>query len=336
MTQGLLIAVGIAVTVAFDASHARYGAASALLRHFGNTTSDVQEHRSDVFGRVRQRMGCCRKLRRLARLGAARAFQLETGGGSRGAARRGGVFLTTRDRRFLIKQESKGAIERLTRMADAYERCLDEPTLLPRFVGAYTVHCGGETTYWLVAANVFAGPLGVLRKYDLKGSRVGRRGKPGAATLKDLDAIDDCGMFHGGSAQVVDRLLGVLAKDAEFLRRQNLLDYSLLVGVLKRPRFFRLRRRFFLWRMRSPKTRLARKHGVTSIKLPKSTLVVGIIDILQAWDLAKAIEFAARGSLYGYDSISAVPPRWYEGRFLAFLRSLFLPSSSSRKISSTK
>lgn len=52
-------------------------------------------------------------------------------------------------------------------------------------------------------------------------------------------------------------------------------------------------------------------------------LYVGIIDILQKYNLRKQIEHAYKSVLFDSVSISAVEPTFYSQRFLQFIRKVF-------------
>lgn len=52
-------------------------------------------------------------------------------------------------------------------------------------------------------------------------------------------------------------------------------------------------------------------------------LYVGIIDILQEYNLRKKIEHAYKSVLFDSMSISAVEPTFYSQRFLQFIRKVF-------------
>ena len=278
-----------------------------------------------------------------ARLGFAgcRALAPQTGGGSRGAARRGNCFLVSKDGRFVLKQEDAACLDRLERgVAAAYAAAAaDRASLLPRLLGAYTVTpADGPATHWLVMANTFGarpgGAVRVRRCYDLKGSTAGRKTRPKLGTLKDLDARDDAAAlacFNGDDARETVRRLAV---DSEALMELGLLDYSLLVGVCDakvnpgplaplRTIAGWPRRRVAAWAFK----RRAAARGVRALASKrdrKTFLVVGLIDVLQPWTLAKRLEFACRGAIRGWRAISAVPPRFYRRRFLKFCEELLV------------
>ncbi|KAJ8604431.1 hypothetical protein CTAYLR_000882 [Chrysophaeum taylorii] len=315
-----------AAAVGLDPAHPRHDAVKALLAGLsGLEAPEVTERRPEVFKALRRRWRAQRGLRRMGKSGCA-SLRLVSGG-SRGAARRGGVFLISRDGRFILKQESAGAVSELCRIASDYARYVeDDRSLLPRYVGAYTVACG-DTSHWVVMNNVLDVPFRRVAVYDLKGSTAGRKAPSGAATLKDVDA-HHADLASRRSSRAIERL----DKDTAFLEQNDLLDYSLLVGVFETRRIFFSPATWFFWFRR----RRGRRRGVIALRrrrrrhpLKTDHLVLGLIDVLQTWDVAKKIEFVCRGAVHGFDAISAVPPHRYRHRFLAFIKTTLSPSSSS-------
>ncbi|XP_058035759.1 phosphatidylinositol 5-phosphate 4-kinase type-2 beta isoform X2 [Ahaetulla prasina] len=109
-------------------------------------------------------------------------------------------FLTTYDRRFVIKAVSSEDVAEMHNILKKYHQFIVEchgNTLLPQFLGMYRLTVDGVETYMVVTRNVFSHRLTVHRKYDLKGSTVARE-----------------------------------ASDKEkFLAQLKIMDYSLLVGI---------------------------------------------------------------------------------------------------------
>jgi hypothetical protein len=69
----------------------------------------------------------------------------------------------------------------------------------------------------------------IRKKFDLKGSLIGRRASQISNVAKDLDLLDSGGFFELGSAKQL--LLDTLEKDLAFLERHQFMDYSLLVAI---------------------------------------------------------------------------------------------------------
>ena len=229
---------------------------------------------------------------------------------------------------------------------------------------------------YLVMHSVFppAASSFITERFDLKGSRVGRECSPeeratrGAnAVLKDLDlkrevkeerskVVDEgktprkrgkkfarYGITIGNQRKA--RLLAQLERDVDLLRRCNVLDYSLLVGVADMtsskgransnvssgalPRS--LLRNFFRWidfPLPHYGAGMATVDGGAlsalrgSRKGKQVMYYMGVIDFLQPWTVKKRLERDLKG-LAGYDrsAISCVAPSDYAERFLKFVDS---------------
>jgi len=87
---------------------------------------------------------------------------------------------------------------------------------------------GQGKIYFAVFNNVFESPSPVKTVYDLKGSTVGRRAGPESSVLKDLD-LQDRKLFI--TKDISQRLKLQIEKDCQFLKNNDLMDYSLLVGI---------------------------------------------------------------------------------------------------------
>eukprot|EP00536_Pseudo-nitzschia_multiseries_P010705 jgi/Psemu1/203913/e_gw1.336.44.1 len=192
---------------------------------------------------------------------------------SKGAARAGGVFLFTSDGAYLIKtipdREKKTFLAMLPKYHKHMKR-YGKSSLLTRFCGMYGITiqeeeeddhegAGSGSEYTFVVMNaVFPAESDkfISERFDLKGSTVGRevsteelRKKGSMAVLKDLDLQrevewtkdshpptgleqDRTGFTIGATAKAA--LLSQLRKDVEFLTECQVMDYSLLVGVVHR------------------------------------------------------------------------------------------------------
>ncbi len=83
--------------------------------------------------------------------------------------------------------------------------------------------------------NVFQTPLRIHEVYDLKGSSVKRLVSPeeiaaGTKVLKDVNFDVQRGVIAVGSG-ASQQLLTQLIKDVDWLRDNNVMDYSLLLGI---------------------------------------------------------------------------------------------------------
>uniref|UniRef100_A0A452UR07 1-phosphatidylinositol-5-phosphate 4-kinase n=1 Tax=Ursus maritimus TaxID=29073 RepID=A0A452UR07_URSMA len=147
-------------------------------------------------------------------------------------------FLTTYDRRFVIKTVSSEDVAEMHNILKKYHQFIVEchgNTLLPQFLGMYRLTVDGVETYMVVTRNVFSHRLTVHRKYDLKGSTVAREASDkekakDLPTFKDNDFLNEGQKLHVGE-ESKKNFLEKLKRDVEFLAQLKIMDYSLLVGI---------------------------------------------------------------------------------------------------------
>lgn len=111
----------------------------------------------------------------------------------------------------------------------------DGKTLLPQFLGMYRLTVDNVENYMCVMRNVFSGHLKVHKKYDLKGSTVDRDAsekekQKKEPTLKDNDFVKD-GVKMTIGEEAKEKLLDTLNADVGFLTKNEIMDYSLLLGI---------------------------------------------------------------------------------------------------------
>jgi len=159
----------------------------------------------------------------------------------------GRSFFLTPDHRFLVKTMTSGEADFLE--GSLHQLCqyvLGQPaTLLPRFYGLFTTIPEGErATTFLAMSYVFgADDSGNLRRFDLKGSSVGRStpqtqrvyDKGGVEAMRDVlmdkDLEDSLKLSETWSAS----LRRQLAVDCDFLETLGIIDYSLVLGISDPP-----------------------------------------------------------------------------------------------------
>lgn len=150
----------------------------------------------------------------------------------------GARFLTTYDRRFVIKTISSEDIAEMHNILKKYHQFIVEchgNTLLPQFLGMYRLTVDSMETYMVVTRNVFSHRLAVHRKYDLKGSTVSREASD-KEKAKELPTFKDNDFINEGQKLHVEEenkkaFLEKLKRDVEFLSQLKIMDYSLLVGI---------------------------------------------------------------------------------------------------------
>lgn len=150
----------------------------------------------------------------------------------------GSFFYLTNDDRYMIKTMKKSEVKMLLKMLPAYYNHVRafENTLVTKFFGLHCVKLAGanqKKVRFVIMGNLFCSEYPIHRRFDLKGSSLGRTtDKPQTeidqyTTLKDLDLNFIFRLkkqwFHEFQRQV-DR-------DCEFLEQEKIMDYSLLVGV---------------------------------------------------------------------------------------------------------
>jgi len=108
-------------------------------------------------------------------------------------------------------------------------------TLLPQYLAMYRLTVDNQETYMVVMRNIFSGFLKVHRKYDLKGSTVDREAsdkekQKDSPCFKDNDFLKD-GVKISIGPEAKEKLMETLAADVDFLNKNDIMDYSLLLGI---------------------------------------------------------------------------------------------------------
>lgn len=151
----------------------------------------------------------------------------------------GSFFYFSRDYRFIIKTIHHSEHTFLLRILPAYyEHVKANPhTLISRFYGLHRVKLPrGRKIHFVIMNNIFPPHRDIHETYDLKGSTVGREypedkaEKNPGAVLKDLNWINRGRTLELGPEKRA-YLSVQLERDAEFLKKVNVMDYSLLVGI---------------------------------------------------------------------------------------------------------
>ncbi|KZT53100.1 SAICAR synthase-like protein [Calocera cornea HHB12733] len=151
----------------------------------------------------------------------------------------GSFFYFSSDYRFIIKTIHHAEHKFLRSiLKDYHEHVKTNPhTLLSRFYGLHRVKLPrGRKIHFVIMNNLFPPHRDIHETYDLKGSTVGRelseekiRQNP-RAVQKDLNWINNHKQLELGPEK---RALFIeqIRRDTAFLKRANVMDYSLLVGI---------------------------------------------------------------------------------------------------------
>lgn len=164
----------------------------------------------------------------------------------------GAYFYHTADGRFLLKTVTPQGFRLLRRMLkEYYYYMVQHPaSLISRFLGLHCLRARKTVTgarsraeslmkpipclYFIVMGNMFHTPLEIHRRYDLKGAWVGRETpvciRDPTVALKDVDfrRANECIQV---GAERRAKLVAQVELDTAFLRDNNVIDYSLLVGI---------------------------------------------------------------------------------------------------------
>ena len=250
----------------------------------------------------------------------------------------GSYFYFTPNRRFIVKTISKGEKETLIAMGDSYlAHCRAHPDTLIQYLGCHSIRLPLNTRkiYFVVMRNVLACPRRADLTFDLKGATSNRQRARGAAmaamlsgerapatfsTLMDIDFLrlaqakppPAVGVPLGLGAAARQELKRIIVADAAFLSARQLMDYSLLLGIVHNS---------------SPPAG-ATGYGVVGGENGE-TYYLGIIDVLEQWGGMKwpmqgailkfFFRYIACGRWYNPEGITAVPPDDYAARFEEFL-----------------
>lgn len=159
-----------------------------------------------------------------------------------GAGRSGSFFFFSHDRKFIIKTMSKGELDLLLKMLPAMSVHFknNQDSLLAKILGAFTVKTdSADAIHLMLMENTLQlkNPDGLKYIFDLKGSLVDRKvtGKiTKTTTMKDVNfliGVDSNPNFVDLREADREKLLQIVKNDADFLADQDLMDYSLLVGI---------------------------------------------------------------------------------------------------------
>ncbi|XP_055381749.1 putative 1-phosphatidylinositol 3-phosphate 5-kinase [Condylostylus longicornis] len=230
-----------------------------------------------------------------------RSVQWEARGGKSGSK-----FSKTLDDRFVLKEMSQREVAIFENLASNYfdyiSKCLKEnnPTLLAKILGVYRVTVKKkdflQEKCLLVMENLFY-DCDIKNKFDLKGSERNRLVDPtnqngGEIVLLDENLIQ---MSWSKPLYILSHSKTILKeainRDSSFLEKNDVMDYSLLVGL---------------------------DNG-------NKVLVLGIIDYIRTFTFDKKVESFVKQSLAGQGKLpTVIRPERYKQRFIEAMDRYFL------------
>jgi len=275
----------------------------------------------------------------------------------------GSKFYISYDKLYVLKTLTGEEVEEMHHLLKQYHPYIVErhgKTLLPQYLAMYRLTVDNVEHYMVLMRNVFTGHLRVHRKYDLKGSTVDREASDKEKakkdpTLKDMDFLNDGAKIRIGD-DAREKLLETLTADVEFLTKNAIMDYSLLLGIHDTKRAVEDEREaenededeedeeydsggsgVALTPPESPgagRRQLQKKRSVADGMIdPERDLYaipsqdggeiyfLSLVDILTHYGVKKMTAKAAKTVKYGssVDGISTAEPDQYSKRFLAFM-----------------
>lgn len=219
----------------------------------------------------------------------------------------GSLFYPTHDNKYLLKTISSTEFRLLRKLLPDYYKYLSSNpgSMMTRYYGLYKlVHDPDQKIFFIVMNNLFPDSENIQERYDLKGSTSNRSVDPTSdarLSYKDLDFVKRVGNIKLGPDRSRE-FMAQLRRDCEFLCKQDILDYSLLLGISTNS--------FGSF----SKHRFGATDGVT-------TYFIGIIDMLTQFNSKKKVEYFFKFFVYK-DEMSCVPPNLYAERFLNFIESV--------------
>lgn len=268
----------------------------------------------------------------------------------------GSLFFFSQDNQYVLKTIPKREAKLLRSLLPSYYHHMvkNDNSLLTRFMGLHRVkpHKGRQVRF-LVMGNLFRGPLKIHQRFDLKGSTVGRELSAEARTkknptFKDMD-FRRLGKKICLGPKMREVFLQQLADDCNFLVSQNIMDYSLLVGIHynseadddsgyssdednQSPLSMSTTTLPALVPEDTASTGTSiqfqsifeREEGGVRGRKEDGTLLdeyyyIGIIDVLMLYSVRKKVEHAYKSVVSGGGEISSVEPAEYASRFVKFI-----------------
>lgn len=279
----------------------------------------------------------------------------------------GSFFYYSRDFRFIIKTIHHGEHKQLRKILKSYYSHVKENpnTLVSQFYGLHRLKVAGgiKKIHFIVMNNLFPPHRDIHLKYDLKGSTWGRytrvdekgtdKKELSDYTLKDLNWLErEDKIKFGPEKRKI--FLAQLEADVQLLKKINVMDYSLLLGVhdVKKGNSLATAKLSIYEPKSSHRADLFKTNprGVDrGVDLPNGVFpgrskyifyghdggiratdenneplpeiyYLGIIDCLTNYSLKKRLETFWRSLSHARATISAIPSKEYGDRFLAFIK----------------
>lgn len=220
----------------------------------------------------------------------------------------------TYDHRLILKtltcSELRVLLKNSQELLNYFQSMDGENSLLAKIMGVFTVHIRDKAKIHVaVMENVFRDASDAKIVFDIKGSRKNRQCLPptlfppsifslSPGIYKDLDfsRIQNKPFISNWSEIVFQ-----IEKDTKILRDLNLIDYSLILGVVK--------------------------NGVLAGKRvglgAECSVILGVIDYLQEYNVRKRLEKRVKTVINDENAVSVTDPERYRCRFVGFVQGMF-------------
>lgn len=226
----------------------------------------------------------------------------------------GALLFFTEDGKYLLKTLTNSEQKLLYQMIPEYSQYIrsNPDSLLVRFAGMFSCKYEKRTLHIVVMNNVFENNK-MNETYDLKGSTIGRQAREGERVLKDLDILHKKRTLNLTERQKI-QFIKQISKDASFLEKHKIMDYSLLLGI----------------KMLSEKDKVVfdskgkSQYQYLVSQDNQEAYFIGIIDILQLWNLKKQAEMQLKSLSSEKSGLSSVPPIEYSTRFQNFIKNIVI------------
>ncbi|CAJ1914741.1 unnamed protein product [Sphenostylis stenocarpa] len=150
----------------------------------------------------------------------------------------GSFFYLTSDDRYMIKTMKKAEVKVLLRLLPSYYNHFRDykNTLLTKYYGLHCVKLNGtiqKKVRFIIMGNLFRSEFITHRRYDLKGSSLGRTSDKPETEISETTILKDLDLnfiFQLEKSQF-EEFCRQVDKDCEILEQEGIMDYSLLVGI---------------------------------------------------------------------------------------------------------
>lgn len=212
----------------------------------------------------------------------------------------GSFLFETTDKKYILKtisdQEKNLMIEILPAYFKRFSECAE--TFLVKIIGLFTIF--PENLNVLLMENIMLDRENLVI-FDLKGSLADRNvyidffpiaGK----VLKDQNFLESKIKIKCCNTGIIERLI----EDFEVLSKYSIMDYSLIIGI--------------------PIDKVRNSEEI----IMSNDIKIGIIDILQKYNLKKMYEKSLKSIIHNPKEISSVEPAAYLHRIKEFLSEIFI------------